>query len=359
MVRSAHDGAVPAVRGEGQHVAPSRPPALAISDRADGRGGLRAPAEQQPATRGPACGQRARPDPRFARRQRRVHVPVPAQHRAATARLALLRHRRILRCRWSCRTLGGHAGRRGDPTSPANAFITLALISGVARHRPVSVGPPPVHRDGPDRPRRRRARRVHPLHRPVSRSSRRSWPTRPRRTPNACSRWRHPWSSWSSRRSLRCSTWRAAPADRTSLGLAAIGFALYAVSATALAVQTAQGDFMLGSITDLGWIAGHSPWPSASVSRGSSPEGRAQGTVAGVRHVRHVRSVRGSRLVNLFAEPSGTYIAAVGAVADRLLAVAGRQIFIILDNEKLRRISSQGGRTHAARNTANQRTSCC
>src|SRR5437764_1431295 len=32
--------------------------------------------------------------------------------------------------------------------------------------------------------------------------------------------------------------WRAAPADRMSLGLAAIGFTLYAVSATALAVET-------------------------------------------------------------------------------------------------------------------------
>ncbi len=151
--------------------------------------------------------------------------------------------------------------------------------------------------------------------------------------------------------------WRAAPADRTSLGLAAIGFALYAVSATALAVETAQGDFMLGSITDLGWIAGHVTLAlGISLARVEprNTERKELSPVLGTFVMFGLFLAAG--IVNLVATAGSSYVAAGVLWLIVLLAVAGRQIFIILDNERLRRdLEIRVAERTSALNTANER----
>jgi PAS domain S-box-containing protein len=247
-------------------------------------------------------------------------------------------------------------GGAGDPTSPANAFITLALISGVAG----IVLYPSVPRRFTEMVRivldgvvlggsilYIASLTVFPQ---ILANSTTPYPQRllPLASPVV---------------EVVIATvaallyWRAAPADRTSLGLAAIGFALYAVSATALAVQTAQGDFMLGSITDLGWIAGHVTLAlGISLARVEprNVERKELSPVLGTFVMFGLFVAAG--LVNLFAQPSGTFIAASVLWLIVLLAVAGRQIFIILDNERLRRdLEIRVAERTAALNTANQR----
>ena len=151
--------------------------------------------------------------------------------------------------------------------------------------------------------------------------------------------------------------WRAAPADRTSLGLAAIGFGLYAVSATALAVATAEGSFTLGSITDLGWIAGHVILALGISLARVEPRGVERKELSPVLGTFVMFGLfLAAGIVNLFATPGPSYTPASVLWLIVLLAVAGRQIFIILDNERLRRdLEIRVAERTSALNTANQR----
>jgi len=136
---------------------------------------------------------------------------------------------------------------------------------------------------------------------------------------------------------------RGAPKDRPPLGLAAIGFACYALSDIAYAVQVSQnGAHTLGSITDLGWILGYALIALAVRSPGSeaSPHGERPvepssvlGTVVvfGLFLVGVVISV-----IRLNAETLTAGSAVLWFVV--LLAVLGRQIVLTVDNDRLRQI---------------------
>ena len=247
-------------------------------------------------------------------------------------------------------------GGAGDPTSPANAFITLALLSGVAG----IVLYPSV------------PRRLTEMIRIVLDGvvlggsvlyiasltvfpqilANTSTPYPQRLLPLAS-----PVVEIVIATVAALLYWRAAPADRTSLGLAAIGFTLYAVSATALAVETAQGSFMLGSITDLGWIAGHVVLAlGISLARVEprNTERKELSPVLGTFVMFGLFLAAG--IVNLFATPGPSYAAASILWLIVLLGVAARQIFIILDNERLRRdLEIRVAERTGALNTANQR----
>jgi len=133
-------------------------------------------------------------------------------------------------------------------------------------------------------------------------------------------------------------SWRASPADRPSLALGCVGFSLYALSDFALALITAEGTFELGTVVDLGWIAGYVTLTLAiSLSR---PVRRTEVP-------RELSPVLGTVLTfGLFAMAALAGLvwnAAAGHVPARvlwltvLLGVAGRQVFLIVDNERLRR----------------------
>jgi PAS domain S-box-containing protein len=150
--------------------------------------------------------------------------------------------------------------------------------------------------------------------------------------------------------------WRAAPADRTPLGLAAIGFGLYAVSASALAVKTTTGDFMLGSIADLGWIAGHVTLALAISLAALGPrttEAKELSPVLGTLVMFGLFLAAG--LVNLLVPPGPSYLPASVLWLIVLLAVAARQVLVILDNERLRRdLEIRVAERTSALNTANE-----
>ena len=341
-------GQSPQHRGEGQHIAPSKPPALAIPDRAGASwwsSALLLSSNLPPEVRRAVSG--------LGQTLGSLAVSAACMYRF---RLSTGRRRHA----WLFFAIAGFFGAAGavglwaakpggagDPTSPANAFITLALISGVAG----IVLYPSVPRRFTEMVRivldgvvlggsilYIASLTVFPQ---ILANSTTPYPQRllPLASPVV---------------ELVIATvaallyWRAAPADRTSLGLAAIGFALYAVSATALAVQTAQGDFMLGSITDLGWIAGHvDAGPRHQSGPGRAPQGRAQGTVAGARHLRHVRPVRGRRPGQPLRPAERHLHRRVGAVADR---PAGGRRPPDLHHPRQRtpapRSRDPGGRTH-------------
>jgi PAS domain S-box-containing protein len=139
---------------------------------------------------------------------------------------------------------------------------------------------------------------------------------------------------------------RGASSDRPTLAAAAIGFSLYAVSDFLYALNLVNdGHFELGTSVDLGWIAGYAfiawavrnprtvPGPRTEAHAESSP-------VLGTATVFAVFMISGViSLVNV-AELQRTVVAAeIWTVV--LLAVLGRQFFLVLDNEQLRRTLEQ------------------
>jgi PAS domain S-box-containing protein len=139
---------------------------------------------------------------------------------------------------------------------------------------------------------------------------------------------------------------RSAPSDRAPLGLAAAGFVCYAISDFGYAVVYGQtGEFAFGSIVDLGWISGYILLALAVWSRGvdASPHGE--------------RPVESSPVLGTATMFTLFLIAAVVSLSDLhggslstaaailwlvvLLAVLARQILLIVDNERLRRILEQ------------------
>ncbi len=136
---------------------------------------------------------------------------------------------------------------------------------------------------------------------------------------------------------------RGGPKDRPPLGLAAAGFVCYAVSDFGYAVQYSRyGTHTFGSIADLGWIAGYALIALAARSPGSEASPHGERPV-------EPSSVLGTAVVfSLFLV--GVVISLISLDAGRLstgsallwffvlLAVLGRQIVLIVDNEQLRRI---------------------
>jgi len=135
---------------------------------------------------------------------------------------------------------------------------------------------------------------------------------------------------------------RGSPADRPTLGAAAIGFALYAVSDVLYTVQLAQvGTFQLGTSQDLGWLMGYAliTWAIRSARASHAAPGAPHpeaSPVFGTAVVFGVFLVAGTlSLVDLTAQQMPLVAAELWVVV--LLAVLGRQFFLVLDNEQLRR----------------------
>jgi PAS domain S-box-containing protein len=134
---------------------------------------------------------------------------------------------------------------------------------------------------------------------------------------------------------------RGSGTDRPSLALASAGFALYAVSDFSSAAMRARVDFSFGSIVDLGWIAGYllitigivkSAGPATARKEAPAETSPVLGTL--VMFALFVTAV----LLSLFkVRDEGLSTASAVLWLIVLLAVAGRQILLILDNETLRR----------------------
>ncbi len=139
---------------------------------------------------------------------------------------------------------------------------------------------------------------------------------------------------------------RGAPSDRPVLGLTAAAFGCIAVSDFSYAVLISRtGAFTFGTIVDLGWIAGYTLLAIAVGNPGStaSPHGERPvesspvlGTslMFGLFMVAAVLS-----LVNMHRETLSTPSALLWFTV--LLGVLARQIVLVVDNERLRRILEQ------------------
>jgi PAS domain S-box-containing protein len=139
---------------------------------------------------------------------------------------------------------------------------------------------------------------------------------------------------------------RSARGDRSVLGATAIGFTLYAVSDLLYALRLVEtGFFRLGTPVDLGWVAGYAliAW---SVANASTPDphqedGQVENSpVAGTATVFSVFLL--AALLSVVGEEEFD-VKPVAAIlwAIVLLAVLGRQFFLVLDNEQLRRTLEQ------------------
>ena len=139
---------------------------------------------------------------------------------------------------------------------------------------------------------------------------------------------------------------RGAPPDRPVLGLVAAGFACNAVSDFSFAVVVSQtGTFTFGSIVDLGWIAGYTLIALAVRTPGSAASPRGE------------RPVESSALLGTSAMFTLFVVAAVLSLVNMnrgtltapsavlwlivLLGVLARQIMLVIDNERLRKVLEQ------------------
>ncbi|HYI53293.1 MAG TPA: ATP-binding protein [Microlunatus sp.] len=134
---------------------------------------------------------------------------------------------------------------------------------------------------------------------------------------------------------------RSTRRDRPALALAAAGFALFAVSDISAAVRRAESGFTFGTVVDLGWIAGYTllaiavRW-SPSVEEVQEPETpHRRSPIGGTLLMFAVFFAAGS--LTLYAmsdgEVSTTAVILLGGV---LVAITGRQVLLLVDNDRLR-----------------------
>jgi PAS domain S-box-containing protein len=134
---------------------------------------------------------------------------------------------------------------------------------------------------------------------------------------------------------------RGAPADRPTLGLAALGFVCLTCSDFSFAVRSGtDGLDALGSVTPIGWIAGYALIALAAYSPGSqapptTERPREASPVAGTAIMFSLFLVAAAlSLVNLERRTLTPGSAALWLLV--LLAVLARQIMLVVDNEQLR-----------------------
>ncbi|GAB3739266.1 ATP-binding protein [Microlunatus parietis] len=130
---------------------------------------------------------------------------------------------------------------------------------------------------------------------------------------------------------------RSSGTDRPSLVLVGFGFALYAASDLTFALLTAQGTFSFGSWVDLGWIGGY-----ALIALAARHPAAAQPTSH--QSPREASPVAGTVIMfTIFI--AAAFVGQLGAINPAtnalwlivLVAVAARQILLIIDNHALRR----------------------
>ena len=138
---------------------------------------------------------------------------------------------------------------------------------------------------------------------------------------------------------------RGSSSDRPLLGAAALGFSLFGVSDLLYVLALVHdGRFALGTPRDLGWIAGYAliAWAvrNPRAIRPLPNDARAESSpVLGTATVFTVFVVSGALSLFQVAKMQSTIAAEIWAVV--LLAVLGRQFFLVLDNEQLRRTLEQ------------------
>ncbi|MFL6026980.1 MAG: sensor histidine kinase [Friedmanniella sp.] len=139
---------------------------------------------------------------------------------------------------------------------------------------------------------------------------------------------------------------RGSSSDRPTLGAAAVGFSLYAVADLLYTLKLVRtGSFELGSPIDLGWLAGYAfiAWAVLTARARQAPTAEAHGEISpvlGTATVFAVFMIAG--VISLFdVTRMQTTIVAVEIWTVVLLAVLGRQFFLVLDNEQLRRTLEQ------------------
>lgn len=139
---------------------------------------------------------------------------------------------------------------------------------------------------------------------------------------------------------------RSAPADRFTLGAGAVGFTLFAVSDLLYAMTLLrQGHFFLGTPLDLGWLAGYAvmAWGIRHPRAFTAARDAGAAETSPVRGTATVLSIfLGANLFLLALLRNSTITAVTAAIwTVVLLAVLGRQFFLVVDNEQLRRTLEQ------------------
>ncbi len=138
---------------------------------------------------------------------------------------------------------------------------------------------------------------------------------------------------------------RSAPADRPTLGAGAVGFILFGVSDLLYTTTlVGSGRFSLGSPVDLGWLAGYSlmAW-GIQHPRAFTASGDASPTeISPVRGTATVLSIfMAANLLVILAGGSSVSTVTVVIWTVVLLALLGRQFFLVVDNEQLRQTLEQ------------------
>lgn len=139
---------------------------------------------------------------------------------------------------------------------------------------------------------------------------------------------------------------RSARGDRAVLGAMAIGFSLYAVSDFLYALRLVEdGSFRMGTPADLGWMAGYAliAWAVANASApgAASEDGEVESSpVVGTATVFGV-FLLAALLSLLTVEELQLNLVSGVLWTTVLLAVLGRQFFLVIDNEQLRRTLEQ------------------
>ena len=128
--------------------------------------------------------------------------------------------------------------------------------------------------------------------------------------------------------------------DRPALGLVSVGFACCAASDFAYAAGLPAG-LQLGSILDLGWIAGYALIALAIRNPGSGavePDQRPVESSPVVGTAFTFTLFLGAAVLSLYRQPRPPQRLRRGLWVLVLLAVLARQILLVVDNERLRRI---------------------
>src|SRR5215212_4150437 len=137
---------------------------------------------------------------------------------------------------------------------------------------------------------------------------------------------------------------RAAPPDRPPLGIAAAGFFCYAATDFADAMGPGnQATYTFGTITDLGWVLGYALFALAAFSPGSEATPRGERPVERAPVLGTIVMFclfLGATVFSLLESDGGGENwspTATGLAIVVLLAVMGRQVLLIVDNDRLRR----------------------
>ncbi len=134
---------------------------------------------------------------------------------------------------------------------------------------------------------------------------------------------------------------RSTRRDRPPLALAAAGFALFAISDISATIRRSESGFTFGTVVDLGWIAGYTVlaiavrWSPATDESPQPERPHRRSPIAGTLLMFAVFFAAGSLTLYSVSggEVSTTVVILLGGV---LIAITGRQVLLLIDNDRLR-----------------------